>query len=106
MSKKGWPRDLSTGPNGGQSTGPGGGLSYGPGGDALPVRTVACQRDLGWVVNWPGMVAYQLVLGVAYRTGQAVACRRDRAEGYRQVPAAVCRLVLGVAYQLGLHPAI
>jgi hypothetical protein len=31
MSKKGWPRDLSTGPNGGQSTGPGGGLSTGPG---------------------------------------------------------------------------
>lgn len=32
MENKGWPRDLSTGQNGGQSTGPGGGLSTGPGG--------------------------------------------------------------------------
>jgi hypothetical protein len=32
MNKKGWPRNLSTGPQGGQSTGPGGGLSTGPGG--------------------------------------------------------------------------
>ena len=29
---KGWPRNNSTGPEGGLSTGPGGGLSTGPGG--------------------------------------------------------------------------
>ena len=29
---KGWPRNQSTGPDGGLSTGPGGGMSTGPGG--------------------------------------------------------------------------
>ncbi len=34
MENKGWPRNQSTGPNGGLSTGPGGGMSTGPGGGA------------------------------------------------------------------------
>ena len=32
VREKGWPRNLSTGPEGGQSTGPGGSMSTGPGG--------------------------------------------------------------------------